>query len=94
MKPYYIKYILSLHNIILLLGTTTWEQLKNTQIKIALTETSLASDSSVCSYYNGVLNKFYTLITCNSVMSGQWVQVMMIVNYNQLGIQEIEVHGV
>jgi len=47
----------------------------------------------LCNYYDGVLNKFYTLITCEQPIRGRFVQILFNAN-THLHLFEIEVFGI
>ena len=51
------------------------------------------NDDNLCGYYGGVLNRYYTLINCNPVLSGQFVQIQFNTT-DYLNLYEIEVHGI
>lgn len=71
-----------------------WQRTRNADITVALTPNALTSASSRCSYYPGILEQYYTLITCSSPMMGQWVQMRINVDNTNLNIHEFEVHGI
>ena len=50
-------------------------------------------EDNLCGYHDGVLNQYYTLITCNSAITGQFVQIQLYTTA-QLHFYEVEVHGV
>ena len=35
------------------------------------------NEDNLCGYHDGVLNQYYTLITCNSAITGQFVQIQL-----------------
>ena len=50
------------------------------------------NEDNLCGYHDGVLNQYYTLITCNSAITGQFVQIQ-IYTTEHLNFYEVEVHG-
>ena len=48
--------------------------------------------NSLCNYYDGELNQYFTTITCIQAMKGQFVQLLFNAS-TYLGVHEIEVHG-
>lgn len=48
-------------------------------------------DGMLCGYYDGILNRDYTLITCNQPMRGQFVQIQLNMT-DYLNLFEVEVH--
>ena len=50
------------------------------------------TEDNLCGYHDGVLNQYYTLITCNSAITGQFVQIQ-IYTHAYLNLYEVEVHG-
>lgn len=57
-----------------------------------MTEDTLVSDNGICSYHPGYGDKFYTTISCDSEMKGQWVQIKLRAT-TQLMVYEVDVHG-
>ena len=47
---------------------------------------------NLCGYHDGVLNQYYTLITCNSAITGRFVQIQFYTT-DYLNLYEVEVHG-
>jgi len=46
----------------------------------------------LCYYWDGVINQYYTLITCYQPIRGQFVQILFNIN-DRLNFFEVEVHG-
>lgn len=53
----------------------------------------LGEDNNLCNYYDGILNQYYTLITCKQALIGQFVQIQLNAT-TTFNVYEIEVHGV
>jgi len=47
----------------------------------------------LCYYHDGVLNQYYTLLTCKQPIRGRFVQILLNAN-TYLNIYEVEVHGI
>jgi len=47
----------------------------------------------LCYYFEGVLNQFYTLVTCKQPIRGQYVQILLNTT-GFLNIYEVEVIGI
>ena len=74
-----------------------WQASKNAIVTVA--ETDAEEDifydrniNSLCNYYDGELNQYYTTITCVQAMKGQFVQLMFNAT-TWLNLFEIEVQG-
>ena len=50
------------------------------------------NEDNLCKYHDGELNQYYTLITCNSAITGQFVQIQLNTT-DHLNFYEVEVHG-
>ena len=70
--------------------------LKDAYVTISLDEANIFYSSTyhdnLCGHHAGVLQPEYTLFTCSSPITGQFVQVQLMANTN-LGLYEVEVHG-
>ena len=73
------------------------EGAKNAYITVSEDEADIfytpGSEDNLCGYHDGVLNQYYTLITCNSAIIGQFVQIQLYTTA-LLHFYEVEVHGV
>jgi len=47
----------------------------------------------LCYYHDGVLNRYYTLLTCKQPIRGRFVQILLNAN-TELNLYEVEVHGI
>jgi len=47
----------------------------------------------LCYYHDGVLNRYYTLVTCKQPIRGRFVQILFNAD-TILNIHEVEVHGI
>jgi len=47
----------------------------------------------LCYYYDDILNRFYTLVTCKQSIRGRFVQILFNAT-TFLNIYEVEVHGI
>jgi len=47
----------------------------------------------LCYYLDGVLNQYYTLLTCKQPIRGRFVQILLNAN-TELNLYEVEVHGI
>jgi len=52
-----------------------------------------ANPEVLCYYYDGVLNRYYTLLTCKQPIRGRFVQILLNANA-ELNFYEVEVHGI
>jgi len=48
----------------------------------------------LCYYYDGVLNQYYTLVTCKQPIRGRFVQILLNAKAELINIYEVEVHGI
>jgi len=47
----------------------------------------------LCYYHDGVLNRYYTLVTCKQPIRGRFVQILFNAD-TIVNIYEVEVHGI
>ena len=57
-----------------------------------MTPEVLSDASSLCYYHDGVLPRYYTTLTCDQPIRGQFVRILLKAKA-VLNIYEIEVHG-
>ena len=80
----------------LIITVAGYDRARNAYITVAMVEADIfygsGNEDNLCSYYDGVLNQYYTLINCNSAISGQFVQLQFY-TLNHLNLYEVEVHG-
>jgi len=73
-----------------------WWRSKNAEVTVAMREEDIEYNGSnpevLCNYYDGLLNRFDTLITCNQPIRGRFVQMLLNAT-TILNFYEIEVHG-
>lgn len=81
----------------LILSVDTWTREGNAAVTVSYEESDImyysTDESNLCNRYPGQLNQYYTLIVCNRPISGQFVQLQLIIN-TYMNLYEIEVHGV
>ena len=69
---------------------------KNAYVTVSEDEADIfytpGNEDNLCGYHDGVLNQYYTLITCNSAITGQFVQIQLNTT-DFLNLYEVEVHG-
>jgi len=69
----------------------------NVEVAVAMTEEEIeftgTNPEVLCYYHDGVLNQYYTLVTCKQPIRGRFVQILLNVE-NYLNILEVEVHGI
>ena len=69
---------------------------KNAYVTVSEDEADIfyasGNEDNLCGYHDGVLNQYYTLITCNSAITGQFVQIQLYTDYF-MNLYEVEVHG-
>ena len=53
-----------------------------------------AGSKYYCGYVDGILNKYYTMITCRDSIPGRFVQILLKGNQQLLNVYEVEVHGI
>ena len=71
---------------------------KDIYITVATEESQLMYDSNpaaLCKYHDGLLEHYYTLITCNQPIRGQFVQLQLkdLIN-SVMNLYEVEAHGI
>ena len=64
----------------------------NTVITVSETEDKIDDADSLCGQKDGTLNQYFTLIQCNPVKTGRFVQ-LKIITTNFLNLYELEVIG-
>jgi len=73
-----------------------WERSKNAEVTVAMIEEEIeftgTNPEVLCYYHDGVLNEYYTLITCKQPMRGSFVQILFNAA-TSLNMYEVEVHG-
>ena len=74
-----------------------WQASKNAIVTVAGTNADEdifydRNTNSLCNYYDGELNQYFTTITCIQAMKGQFVQLMFNAT-TYINLYEIEVHG-
>jgi len=73
------------------------ERSKDAEVTVAMTEKEIefigTNPEVLCYYYDGVLNQFYTLVTCKQSIRGRFVQILFNAT-TFLNIYEFEVHGI
>ena len=73
------------------------ETTKNPHVTVSEDEANIFYNSAnldnFCGSYNGSLPQYYTLITCNPAITGQFVQIQLYTT-TQMSFYEVEVHGV
>ena len=57
-----------------------------------MTPVDLPKPSSLCYYHGGILPQYYTTLTCDQPIRGQFVRIQLKA-YTILNLYEIEVHG-
>ena len=57
-----------------------------------MTPVDLPKASSLCYYHDGILPQYYTTLTCDQPIRGQFVRIQLKA-YTYLNLYEIEVHG-
>ena len=74
-----------------------WRFSKNAIVTVAGTDADEdifydRNTNSLCNYYDGQLNRYFTTITCKQAMKGQFVQLLFNAT-TIINLYEIEVHG-
>lgn len=64
----------------------------NGMVTVSTEEADIFDSYRECGRWTGPLDPYYTLITCSTVMSGQYVQIQLMAN-TTLHLYEVEVHG-
>ena len=62
------------------------------EVTVGLSPNTLSDASSLCYYHDGVLPQYYTTLTCDQPIRGQFVRILLKAETN-LNVYEIEVHG-
>ena len=69
-----------------------WKRTQNVEVTVGKTPNDLDDASSLCSYHDGILPQYYTTLTCDRPIRGQFVRVQLKA-LTILNLYEIEVHG-
>jgi len=69
----------------------------NAEVTVAMTEEKIeftgTNPEVLCYYHDGILNQYYTLVTCKQPIRGRFVQILFNAT-TILNLYEVEVHGV
>jgi len=69
----------------------------NAEVTVAMTEEEIeftgTNSEVLCYYHDGVLDQYYTLVTCKQPIRGRFVQILFNAE-TFLNIYEVEVHGI
>ena len=71
---------------------THWKRTKNVEVTVGRTPDELDEAKSLCYYHGGILSKYYTTLTCDQPIRGQFVRIQLKAHI-MLNLYEIEVHG-
>jgi len=68
----------------------------NAEVTVAMTEEEIeftgTNPEVLCYYRDGILNQYYTLVTCKQPIRGRFVQILFNAN-TYINLYEVEVHG-
>jgi len=74
-----------------------WDRTINAEVTVAMAEEEIeftgTNPEVLCYYHDGVLNRYYTLVTCKQPIRGRFVQILFNAT-TSINIYEVEVHGV
>jgi len=74
-----------------------WERSLNAEVTVAMTEEEIeftgTNPEVLCYYHDGVLNQYFTLVTCTQPIRGRFVQILF--NAKTIfNLYEVEVLGI